>query len=200
MTRRGLVPTILEGKRSLVDRPGFKPGGWRHALPGGFDSHSLPPLGTVVRAIHRRNCRPCGRDRAARRYTLHRMFAPLAHRLTTTLLVVVSLLFSQLALANYVCPGQADAAAMAEMMASGAPVHRHGRCAAGCCATSTAAGAAQSFEAVKLPTVSLPAIVQVIEVPWVVEGTEAVALPVSASLEARPPPDPVYLSTLRLRV
>ena len=35
------------------------------------------------------------------------------HRLTTTLLVVMSLLFSQLALANYVCPAQADAAAMA---------------------------------------------------------------------------------------
>src|SRR5262245_21738514 len=29
----------------LVDRPGFKPGGWRHALPGGFDSHSSPPSG-----------------------------------------------------------------------------------------------------------------------------------------------------------
>lgn len=24
-------------------RPGFKPGGWRHALPGGFDSHLFPP-------------------------------------------------------------------------------------------------------------------------------------------------------------
>jgi hypothetical protein len=127
------------------------------------------------------------------------MFAPLAHRLTTTLLVVVSLLFSQLALANYVCPGQADAAAMARVMASGAPCtgmddvqpllcHQYG------------SGAAQSFEAVKLPAVSLPAIVQVIEVPWVFASAGAVALPVSASLEARPPPDPVYLSTLRLRV
>ena len=27
----------------LVDRPGFKTGGWRHALLGGFDSHSSPP-------------------------------------------------------------------------------------------------------------------------------------------------------------
>jgi len=27
-----------------VCRPGFKPGGWRHALPGRFDSCSLPPL------------------------------------------------------------------------------------------------------------------------------------------------------------
>ena len=26
-----------------MGRPGFKPGGWRHASPGGFDSHSLPP-------------------------------------------------------------------------------------------------------------------------------------------------------------
>ncbi len=27
-----------------MDRPGFKPGGWCHALPGGFDSRSPPPL------------------------------------------------------------------------------------------------------------------------------------------------------------
>ena len=26
-----------------VERPGFKPGGWRHASLGGFDSHTLPP-------------------------------------------------------------------------------------------------------------------------------------------------------------
>ena len=26
-----------------MGRPGFKPGGWRHAPPGGFDSRSLPP-------------------------------------------------------------------------------------------------------------------------------------------------------------
>ena len=127
------------------------------------------------------------------------MFRPRTHRLTTLLLVVMSLLFSQLALANYACPALADAAVMARMMASGTPCtgmddvqpvlcHQHGT------------GAAQSFEVVKLPTVSLPAILQVIEVPLVIEGTEAVALPVSASLEARPPPDPVYLSTLRLRV
>ena len=35
--------TIMNHGREtfLVDRPGFKPGGWRHAPPGGFDSHSL---------------------------------------------------------------------------------------------------------------------------------------------------------------
>ena len=122
-----------------------------------------------------------------------------AYRLTTTLWVVVSLLFSQLALASYVCPGQADAKAMAEMVASGAPCtgmddvqpllcHQYGT------------GAVQSFEVVKLPTASLPAVVQVLEVPLVLDNAEGVALPVSASPEARPPPDPVYLSTLRLRV
>ena len=28
-----------------MGRPGFKPGGWRHASPGGFDSLSPPPRG-----------------------------------------------------------------------------------------------------------------------------------------------------------
>ena len=37
----------------LVDRPGFKPGGRRHALLGGFDSHSSPPL-----CIHSPAARP----------------------------------------------------------------------------------------------------------------------------------------------
>ena len=36
--------TFFKGRETiLVGRPGFKPGGWRHASPGGFDSHSLPP-------------------------------------------------------------------------------------------------------------------------------------------------------------
>lgn len=43
------------------------------------------------------------------------------HRLTTACFAVIALLFSQLALANYVCPGQADAAAMTRMVAAGEP-------------------------------------------------------------------------------
>ena len=31
-----------------MGRPGFKPGWGRHALPGGFDSHSLPPPSRVA--------------------------------------------------------------------------------------------------------------------------------------------------------
>lgn len=36
--------TFFGGETILVDRPGFKPGGWRHAPLGGSDSHSPPPL------------------------------------------------------------------------------------------------------------------------------------------------------------
>lgn len=35
----------IGGETILVGRPGFKPGGWRHAPPGGFDSRSPPPSG-----------------------------------------------------------------------------------------------------------------------------------------------------------
>lgn len=121
------------------------------------------------------------------------------HRLTTALVVVLSLLFSQLALAQYACPRQATLEAMAAMARSGhscagmdprqpALCHQH------------AADPGQAFEAVKLPTASLPAIVQMLEWPLVRPGVVAAVLPRSASAEAQAPPGPLYLSTLRLRV
>jgi hypothetical protein len=121
------------------------------------------------------------------------------HRLSTTFFVVISLLFSQLALANYVCPQQSAAAAMAEMMAAGEPCagmdieqpvlcHQYG------------VNAPQSAELAKVPTPSLPAIIQMLVVPAVVDASRASALTIAAALEVRPPPDPVFLSTLRLRV
>ena len=118
------------------------------------------------------------------------------HRLTTTFFVALSLLFSQLALAQYVCPQQADAEAMAARMAAGTPcdgmepqqpVLCHQHCA----------DPGETFEAVKLPTVSLPTVVQVLELPPVREVRVVAPPPPS---EARPPPDPLFLSTLRLRV
>lgn len=121
------------------------------------------------------------------------------HRLTTTFFVVLSLLFSQLALANYVCPGQADAAAMAEMMAAGEPCEGMDQAQPMLCHQHSA-GAAQSFEAVKLPTASQPMVVQVLVLPLVLDAVEAETLPATSAPEARPPPDPVFLSTLRLRV
>jgi len=117
-------------------------------------------------------------------------------RPTTAFFVVLSLLFSQLALAQYVCPQEADVEAMAALMAAGTPCagtdpqqpalcHEH------------AVDPGKTFEAVKLPTVSLPAVVHVLELPLV---REARAVPPPASFEVRPPPDPLFLSTLRLRV
>jgi hypothetical protein len=121
------------------------------------------------------------------------------HRLTTTFFVVLSLLFSQLALANYVCPGQADAAAMAEMMAAGEPCEGMDHAQPVLCHQHST-GAAQSFEAVKLPTASQPMVVQMLVLPLVLDAVEAETLPATSAPEARPPPDPVFLSTLRLRV
>ena len=121
------------------------------------------------------------------------------HRILTVFFMVLSLLFSQLALANYVCPQQSAAAAMAEMMAAGEPCagmdteqpvlcHQYG------------VNAPQSVELAKVPTPSLPAIIQMLVVPGVVDASRASALTIAAVLEVRPPPDPVFLSTLRLRV
>jgi hypothetical protein len=124
----------------------------------------------------------------------HRYF----RRCTTAFLVVLSLLFSQLALASYVCPGEAEAASMAPMamgescegIDTAQPVlcHQH------------AADMSLSFEPVKLATPSLPAIVQVLLVPLVLVA-QGHALPQQARPEwQHPPPDPVFLATLRLRV
>ena len=120
-------------------------------------------------------------------------------RLTTTFFVVLSLLFSQLALAQYVCPQEADVETMAAMMASGTPCegmdpqqpvlcHQH------------SADPAKTFEAVKLPAAAQPAVEQVLELPLVLKAQAPRAVPPTATSEAQPPPDPIFLSTLRLRV
>lgn len=121
------------------------------------------------------------------------------HRLTTTFVVVLSLLFSQIALAAYACPGQEVQTSMEEMMAAGVPCdsmddqqpvlcHQHH------------AGGVQSPEAIKLPTVVPAAVVMLLQVPLVLQAAEVDQVAVSTTPEARPPPDPVFLSTLRLRV
>ena len=120
------------------------------------------------------------------------------HRLTTTLFVVMSLLFSQLALASYVCPGQSDAA-MAAMMAAGEPCAGMDDAQPTLCHQHSA-GTAQSVEVIKLPAVPQPVVVQVLKLPMVLDAGEAVAVPMAATSEARPPPEPLFLSTLRLRV
>ena len=127
------------------------------------------------------------------------MFQRRRARLATALFAVLSLLLSQLALANYVCPMQHDGAAMAEMMASGMPCQGTDMDQPVLCAQH-ASSAAQSFEVVKLPTLAAPMVVQVLTVALELDAGAACAVPLSATPEARPPPDPLFLSTLRLRV
>lgn len=121
------------------------------------------------------------------------------HRLSTTFFVVLSLLFSQLALAQYVCPQQADAEAMAAMMEAGQPCNGMDQDQPVLCHQHSA-DPAKTFEAVKLPVVGQPAVMQVLELPVVLEAQAARAVPPTATSEAQPPPDPLFLSTLRLRV
>jgi hypothetical protein len=121
------------------------------------------------------------------------------HRLTTTFFVVVSLLFSQLALARYVCPQQADVEAMAAMMEAGQPCEGMDPAQPVLC-HQHAADPAKTFEAVKLPAAAQPVVVQVLELPLVFEAQAACAVPPTATSEAQPPADPLFLSTLRLRV
>ena len=115
------------------------------------------------------------------------------------LAVVISLLFSQLALASYVCPGASDAEAMAEMMATGKPCEGMDAAQPVLC-HQYATNMPLSFEPVKLATPSLPAILQVLVVPLLFDAQLAIATAVATPPELRPPPDPVFLSTLRLRV
>lgn len=121
------------------------------------------------------------------------------HRLTTALVVVLSLLFAQLALASYVCPLQANPQAMAAMMEAGLPCDGADQDQPALCHEHSA-DPAKTFEAAKLPVAGQPALLQVLELPRVLDAREARAVPPSASGEAQPPPDPLFLATLRLRV
>jgi hypothetical protein len=110
----------------------------------------------------------------------------------------MSLLFMQLALASYVCPATQPEPVMAmpcEDMAPAQPADTPALCHQHC------TNAAQSFEPVKLPTLTLPAVVQVLVVPLRIDVAASEQAVVFASKgEAQPPPSPVFLSTLRLRV
>jgi len=43
-------------------------------------------------------------------------------------------------------------------------------------------------------------VIQVLFVVPLLSGTDAVAIPRASTPEAQPPPDPIFLATLRLRV
>lgn len=123
----------------------------------------------------------------------------LFRRLTTTFCVVLSLLFAQLALANYVCPAQQTAAAMAERMAAGEPCEGMDAEQPALCAQFSA-GAPQSLDTVKVPAVAAPLLLQLFVLPFTLLPAHAQVNRWTAVPRARPPPAAVFLATLRLRV
>ena len=117
----------------------------------------------------------------------------------TIVFMVLSLLVSQLSLASYLCPGEAAPQGMAAMMAAGVPCeeadhaqpvlcHQHG------------VDLGQLVQAAQVLAPSLPVLIQVLVVRAPLSGSEAVAIPRASTPEAQPPPDPIFLATLRLRV
>ena len=118
-------------------------------------------------------------------------------RRLTSWFVVAALLFSQLALASYVCPGLSGDKPMSETMSDvpcdgddpSMPVlcHQH------------ATDASQAFDMAKVAAPSLPTVVQLIVMPRLLYWEKHVVVLFGYVPEARPPPDPLFLQTLRLR-
>lgn len=109
--------------------------------------------------------------------------------------MVASLLVAQSALANYLCPAVSPAhAAMAGMPCDGgddaqpALCHQH------------AADPGQVVQPAQVVPPSLPAVVQILVLPAAAPIAVGVAMPRASTPEAQPPPDPIFLATLRLRV
>jgi hypothetical protein len=124
---------------------------------------------------------------------------PRGSRLGTTLLLVFSLLFAQFALASYVCPVEADAEAMAEMMEAGQPCDGHDTVQPVLC-HEHAADTAQAFQAAATPAASAPALLQAFPLPVLPVAQAEPVLARACPVVLRPPPDPLFLATLRLRV
>lgn len=117
----------------------------------------------------------------------------------TIVFVVLSLLFSQLALANYLCPGLAPQEDMATMMAAGVPCEEIDKAQPALCHQHVT-DLGQVLQAAQVLSPSLPALIQVLFVLPLLSRTDAVAIPRASTPEAQPPPDPIFLATLRLRV
>jgi len=126
-------------------------------------------------------------------FTRHRLLSR-----KTVAFVVLSLLFSQLALANCLCPADAPPQDMAAMMAAGVPCEEMDKTQPALC-HQHAADPGQVVQAAQVLAPSLPIVVQVLWLP-VVLSADAVAVPRASTPEAQPPPDPIFLATLRLRV
>ncbi|HEY8326904.1 MAG TPA: hypothetical protein VIO59_00465 [Rhodanobacter sp.] len=121
------------------------------------------------------------------------------HRCLTALFVVMSLLLSQLALASYVCPGESNLAAMAEMAAAGEPCEGMDPAQPLLC-YQYATDMSLSVEPMKAGTLLPPAVVQTVILSLLLP-VQAREVPVQAVPERQHyPPERVFLATRRLRI
>ena len=127
------------------------------------------------------------------------LFGRRPFRRKTIIFLISALLFSQMALANYLCPALAPSPSMTEMMAAGAPCEGMDDSQPALCHQHVA-DPGQVVQVAQVVAPSLPAIIQVLLMPAVLAARDAVAIPRASTPEAQPPPDPLFLSTLRLRV
>ena len=113
-------------------------------------------------------------------------------------IVVAAMLFSQFALASYVCPEESAEDRMSERMASGMPCDSGDSSLTVLCHQHTA-DASQSFEMAKVAAPTLPVVLHMLVLPSVNDWAEPLVVPFGERPEAQPPPDPLFLQTLRLR-
>ena len=108
------------------------------------------------------------------------------------------MLFSQFALASYVCPGRSAEERMSERMAAGLPCDGDDPASPVLC-HQHATDAPQSFEMAKVAAPSLPNVGQMFILPGLLDPARPPVVPFGERPEAQPHPDPLFLQTLRLR-
>lgn len=121
------------------------------------------------------------------------------HKRLTACFAVFALLFAQMALAAYLCPTQSAAHEMEQTMEPGVPCEGMDSSQPALCHQHCVDEGATA-EALKLPAATQPAIVSLVLIRLVrAAETERPMLP-AATPTGQPPPRPLFLSTLRLRV
>ena len=116
----------------------------------------------------------------------------------TILFAVFSLMLSQLALANYLCPAEVPPQEMPALMATGVPCEEMDPSQPTLC-HQHAADLGQTVQAAQVLSPALSAVIQVLVIRSV-QFQDAVAIPRASTPEAQPPPGPIFLATRRLRV
>jgi hypothetical protein len=121
------------------------------------------------------------------------------HKRLAACFAVFALLFAQLALASYLCPTQSAERDMERMMEAGVPCEGMDSSQPALCHQHCADDGA-TVEAPKVPAATQPAVVTLFLLPLVRSSDPERPMLPAATPTGQPPPQPLFLSTLRLRV